>query len=349
MEVRVYSQDLRFQGVCENQTSVIWTRRYFTAGCFEIHAPITEANVNLFRLNNLVWLREALEAGVIEDLSYQQTNNTNEITVKGRFLESYMDRRIIYPTFNFSGKIEVGMRNLLSSISDAIPYVELGELQGFDEEGTFQVTWKDLLTSEQKLAQSVNFGFRFKPDFNRRKIHFDIYKGLNRVRSQHVISFAEFSDEYNNIDSATFSTNNQLEKCVAYVAGEGEGANRTIVMVGFSGSEGYDCKLIYVGAREITSDGLTPEQYQAALIQRGKEKLDENIKYQSLECVTIPLGNFKYKTDYDLGDIVTTRKNNWSISQDLRITEIKEIYEHGSMQVEPTLGIALPTTLNMED
>lgn len=344
----MYSQDLRFQGVSENQTSIVWTRKYFEPGEFEIHTPITESNVKLYQLNNIVWLQGAVEAGIIEDLKYEETNSINEITIKGRFLESYMDRRIIYPTFNFEGKIEVGMRNLLSSISDPFPYVELGELQNFTEEGTFQVTWKNLLDYETKLAQSVNYGFRFRPDFSHRKIYFEIYKGLDRTRSQHDRSYAEFSDSFDNINSATFSTNNQLEKCVAYVAGEGEGASRVIVMVGDVESEGYDRKELYVDAKDIVSDDLTPEQYQAALIQRGQERLNENVKSTSLECVTIPLGNFKYKVNYDLGDIVTTKKSNWNVGQDLRITEIQEVYEHGAMQVVPTLGNPLPTTLSME-
>lgn len=349
MEIRIYSQDLRFQGVSENQTSISWHRRYFDTGSFEIHTPITPENVRLYQLNNIVWLQGAVEAGVIEDLKLEETNNINEITVKGRFLESYMDRRVIYPTVNFEGKTEVAMRKLVDDLIDPFPFVELGELQGYDDEVNFQVSWKNLLDFEKKLATTSNLGFRFKPDFTARKIYFEVYKGLDRTRSQHVRSFTEFSDDLDNINSAAFNTNNQLEKNVAYVLGEGEGAARTMVIVGDSESTGYSRKELYVDARDLSSDGLTTAQYEAALTQRGIEKLNENMISTSLECVTIPLGNFNYKRDYNLGDIVTTKKTNWSVGQDLRITEIEEVYEHGAMQVVPTLGNPLPTTLSMED
>lgn len=349
MEVRIYSQELRFQGVSENQTSIIWTRKYYEPGEFEIHTPITPENVGLYQIGNIVWLQGAVEAGVIEDLKYTETNNINEITVKGRFLESYMDRRIIYPTVNFEGKTEIAMRNLLNNLVNPFPYVELGELQGFDEEVAFQCTWKDLLNFETKLAKSANLGYRFRPDFTAKKIYFDVYKGYDRTRSQHVRSFTEFSDDFDNINSANFSYNNQLEKTVVYVAGEGEGASRVVVIVGDSEGTGFDRKEMYVDARDLSSDGLTHEQYEAVLMQRGLEKLMENVESTSLECVIIPLGNFTYKVNYDLGDIVTTRKSNWGIGQDLRITEIQEVYEHGAMQVIPTLGNPLPTTLDMED
>lgn len=42
MEVRIYDRDLNFKGVIENHTSLIWTRKYYEPGNFEIHAPITE-------------------------------------------------------------------------------------------------------------------------------------------------------------------------------------------------------------------------------------------------------------------------------------------------------------------
>lgn len=349
MEIRIYSRDLRFQGVSENQTSVIWTRRYFEPGDFEIHTPITENNVKLYQLGNIVWIQGAVEAGVIEDLKFEETKLLNSITIKGRFLESYMDRRVIHPTVNFSGYTEVGMRSLLANISPVFPYVELGDLKGYDELVDFQCTWKELLTMESKLARLANLGFRFRPDFTARKIYFEVYKGLDRSRSQHERAYAEFSDDFDNLNEATYMINNQLEKTVAYVLGEGEGSERAMVIVGDDTGTGYDRRELYVDARDLSSEDLTAAQYQAALIQRGYEKLNENMLSNSLECVTIPLGNFTYKQNYDLGDIVTTRKSNWNVGQDLRITEVQEIYEHGAMQVVPTLGDPLPTTLNMED
>ena len=67
MEIRVYDRLLNFRGVMENQTSLIWTRKYFEPGIFELHAPITEDNLKLTQRGNLLWLKGAAEAGVIED------------------------------------------------------------------------------------------------------------------------------------------------------------------------------------------------------------------------------------------------------------------------------------------
>lgn len=349
MEVRVYNRDLQFKGLSENQSSILWTRRYNSVGEFEIHLPITPFNVDLYQINNLVWMKGELEAGVIEDIHYDESLTSNDMVVSGRFLESYMDRRVIHPTVNFNGKTEVAMRQLLDDISPVIPYVQLGELQGFDEEVSFQCLWKDLLAFETKLAQSSNLGFRFRPDFTNKNITFEIYKGLDKTRSQSDRNFVEFSDDFDNVNQATYIINDQLEKTVAYVAGQGEGEDRVVVVVGDDTLIGYNRREIFIDAKDLSPEGLSQAEYEAVLTQRGIEKMTENMLSSSFECVIIPIGNFVYKTDYDLGDIVTVKKSNWNITQDLRITEIMEVYEEGEMQVIPTLGDPLPTTFEMED
>lgn len=349
MEVRVYTQDLKLKGVSDNQLSVLWTRKYNDVGNFEIHLPITPQNSELYQLNNLVHIYGNKEAGIIEDIKYTQNNKTNKMVIKGRFLESYLDRRLIHPTYNFNGKIEVAMRDMVQNISPAIPLVELGRYNGFDETINFQCSWKSLLNIETKIAQAGNLGYRLRPDFTEKRIYFEVYKGLNRTRNQHERSFTEFSDEFNNIDATQYSINNKLEKNVAYVLGEGEGENRTVVVVGDDSLQGYDRRELYVDARDLQSTDITQAEYIEALRQRGLDKLQENIISRAIECTTNPNGNFKYKVNYDLGDVVTVKKSKWGLCTDLRVTEVMEVYEHEIMRIVPTLGNPLPTTLNLED
>ena len=68
MEVRIYDRDLNFKGVIENHTSLIWTRKYYEPGNFEIHAPITKKNLRLLTKGNILSTRGSSEAGVIEEL-----------------------------------------------------------------------------------------------------------------------------------------------------------------------------------------------------------------------------------------------------------------------------------------
>lgn len=348
MEVRVYDATLNFKGISENQTSFIWTRRYFESGEFRIYLPLTDDNLKLYKLGNLVTYRGANEAGVIEDLTLRNTSTERVIIADGRFLTSYMDRRLVRPTLNFSGKVEVAMRKMLTD-AVPIPLVELGELNGFEETIEFQATYRNLLTMEEKLSKGANIGFRFRPDFTKKKIYFETYKGLDKSRSQRDRAFVEFSDMFDNLNSVENRQNDQLLKNVGYVGGEGEGSARTYIIVGDDSLTGLERREVFIDAKDISSDDITQAEYLAALRTRGLEKMEEHVFSNSYECATIPSGNFKYKKDYDLGDIVTIKKSDWGLNTTQRITEIQEVYEHGSATIVPIFGSPLPTKMNMED
>lgn len=348
MEVRVYDATLNFKGISENQTSFIWTRRYFESGEFRIYLPLTDDNLKLYKLGNLVTYRGANEAGVIEDLTLMNTSTERVIIADGRFLTSYMDRRLVRPTLNFSGKVEVAMRKMLTD-AVPIPLVELGELNGFEETIEFQATYRNLLTMEEKLSKGANIGFRFRPDFTEKKIYFETYKGLDKSRSQRDRAFVEFSDMFDNLKSVENRQNNQLLKTVGYVGGKGEGSGRTYIIVGDDTLSGLERREVFIDAKDISSDEISHAEYLAALRTRGLEKMEDHLFSNSYECATIPSGNFEYKKDYDLGDIVTIKKSDWGLNTTQRITEIQEVYEHGSATIVPTFGSPLPTKINMED
>ena len=222
MELRIYDADLNFLGITENQTSFIWTRRYFESGEFQAHLPLTSQNTELFKMGRLVSFKGANEAGVIENLELRDNATEQSITASGRFLTSYMDRRLIRPRINFSGLTEVAMRKILTD-AVPIPRVQLGALQGFTDTIRFQATYRNLLEYEGKLALSAGIGFRFRPDFESGVIYFELYKGLDRTRSQSDRAFVEFSDKFDNLNEVFRRTNDQLLKNVGYVGGEGEG------------------------------------------------------------------------------------------------------------------------------
>lgn len=348
MELRIYDPELNLLGITENQTSVTWTRKYYEPGTFRIYLPITQDNLNLYQLGNIVSFRGANDGGVIEDILLQSTDIDRIMRVDGRFLASYMDRRLIRPTVHFSGYTEVAMRQMLTG-AVAIPQVELGELQGFTETVEFQATYKDLLDYETKLAKSASMGYRFRPDFTEKIIYFEVYKGVDRSRAQTDRAFVEFSDKFDNLNKVTRRQNDQLLKNVAYVGGQGQDEERVFVTVGDDSLVGLARREYYVDARDLSPYEITEAQYKANLRERGIQKLKERVYSDSFECVATPTGNYEYKKDYDLGDIVTVRKSDWNVFTEMRITEVSEVYEYGTANIIPTFGTPLPESIDWED
>ena len=348
MELRFYNEDLNFTGLMENQKSLIWTRRFYEPGQMRLYAPLTEENLRLTAKGNIVWIRGRVEAAVIEDRTIKDTPEESQIEVTGRFLSSYMDRRLIRPSVSFSGKTEIAMRKLLTD-AYPLPKVVLGTLNGFDDTVSFQATYKNLLDYETKLSKTSNIGYRFRPDFNAKVIYFETYKGYDRTINQSANNRVIFSERYDNLREIEYRENDQLKKTTVYIGGSGTGSERTIVTIGEE-ETGLDRRELFVDARDLTqADGMTLDEYKEKLRQRGLEKLAEHQETQSISCVTDANGNFAYKVNYDLGDIVTVKKQSWGISVNLRITEIEEVYENGSMEVHPVFGTPLPETIDWRD
>lgn len=347
MEIRVYTADLNFIGIIENETSFIWTRRYFKPGEFELYCPATEYNQSLLQMGNLVTYRGANEAGAIEYLITEQTNLKNQITAKGRFLESYMDRRIIIGTYTAEDKlIESVMRELIQKVT-AIPRVMLSDSIGDDQTVTFQATYKNLLEYEKKLSQASNIGFRFEPDYNEKIIRFQLYKGIDRSESQTDRNRVIFAEDYDNISEAKHTVNDQTYYNVCYV---GANDNATIVIAGDDTMEGLDRREMYTDGSTVNRDDFGSDSaYKAGLREYGGQTLGGYTETDSFECTTLANGNFVYRQDYDLGDIVTVKKKNWGLTKDMRITEIRETYEYGAMTVEPTFGTPLAESIDWED
>lgn len=359
MEVRVYSPELQLIGIVGNYISLIWNRKYSSAGSFELHLPATDENIRYLQRGNVIAYRGAVEAGIIESLLIHQDSAKNELTAKGRFLESYLDRRVIhgeklgdysYASYTYTDDYtEKAMRQLITTFAD-FPLLELGEEKGFTDKITFQATFQNLLKYEGKLADSANLGFRCLPDFANKKIIFDIYKGVDHSENQSERARVTFSDEYRNLSSSDYTENDQLLKTVCYVGGQGDGSDRVWVSVGDTSETGIERREVKLDATDINPENMTDAEYRAQLEERGRALLENtDILVKSFESKTIPNGNFKYKEHYDLGDIVTIKKTNWNVATDLRITEITETYEHGKQEILPTFGNPLPTTIDWED
>ena len=79
------------------------------------------------------------------------------------------------------------------------------------------------------------------------------------------------------------------------------------------------------------------------------EKLSSLSKADSFDFNLNDYGSFRYKTHYDLGDLVLIQKKDWGISVVKRITEITETYEDGGMALSMTVGDPISETFNMED
>lgn len=90
---------------------------------------------------------------------------------------------------------------------------------------------------------------------------------------------------------------------------------------------------------------MTPAEYAAVLAQRGTEKLAEVARTENFSADAVDTANYRYLTDWGLGDIVSFER--WGLRLDRRITEVEEVYEGGIVTITPVCGNPLPEALDL--
>ena len=357
MELYVFDNNINLIHIVDSFVSLIWTRRYFKSGEFELHLPLTEDNIRYLIKDNIIYKKGDNEAGYIETRQIDLDEEGNEVlTIKGKFLTNYTDRRINWGQLLFNGKSEVLMRKLVndncinpSNSIRKIPLLELGELKNYTETIEYQNSYGNVVNELESIALTNELGYRINFNQIDKKLIFEIYKGVNRSVNQSLIAPCIFSRDFENILKQTYMESNNNYKNTVLVAGEGEGAARTLVSINNNNS-GLNRRELFVDARDLQKevDGviLTDIQYKNTLIQRGKEKLTEYQEVKTFESNVNTRGNNIYKIDYDLGDIVTVTDKKWGVILDTRITEIEEVYEDGKIEVNPVFGNVIPTIID---
>jgi hypothetical protein len=357
--------DTTFENIGEvNQyNSLIWPDKFNGYASFELWAPITDENSEYFKKGNILWCGGD-NAAVIEIVkSTIDDKGTKTFNVKGRTLEMILTTRIIWGTYNASNKYtstvmyEIVNQNCVNptNVSRKIPYLECAEDKQLGGKMSIQKTGGEAYDALTTIASSKDLGFNmlFRP--KEKKFIFEVVAGVDRTIEQSEVDPVEFSTDLEDILSSSYYTNNQDEKSIALVMGEEEGASRKSKISGDNTAKGFSRRELYVDARDIQSESvnedgttttLTPEEYDAALVNRGDDKLTECKTTETFEAQIRVFGDVQYEfgKDYQKGDKVTVRDKQLGVVVSARITEVEEDFDDEYALVL-TFGYSYPTIM----
>lgn len=357
--------DTTFENIGEvNQyDSLIWPDKFNGYASFELWAPITEENSEYFKKGNILWCGGD-NAAVVEIVkSTIDDKGTKIFNVKGRTLEMILTTRIIWGTYNASNKYastamyEIVNQNCISpsNTNRKIPYLECAEDKSIGDKVSIQKTGGEVYTILNTIAASSDIGFNvlFRP--KEKKLIFEVVAGVDRTIEQSAVDPVEFSTDLEDILSSSYYTNDQDKKSVALVMGEGEGASRKSKISGDNMTKGFGRRELYVDARDIQSESvnedgttttLTSAEYDAALVNRGDDKLAECKTTETFEAQIRVFGDVQYEfgKDYQKGDKVTVRDRQLNVVVSARITEVEEDFDDEYALVL-TFGYSYPTIM----
>lgn len=353
MNLMILDENFELLGAVGVFNTLIWTRRYYAAGVFELHAP-----AEFFPLMNegrYLYRSDREELGLIREVNFNRDEKgARTAYCKGYFCEELLNNRVIDLQTALSGTPESIGRALVNKYlinpTDAgrrIPQIRLGAVSGVGSSVTVKMTGDNVGDKLFEIEQTQELSHRLRYDYLTNALTFEVWKGKDRTDAQSVNSWAIFSDSFYNVKNAQYDRDESSCKNYAYVAGEGEGTARTIVIVDIRTSSQEERRELYVDARDLqstyyddagTEKKYTAAQYRELLRQRGLEKLAEYEKVETVNSDVDPAANLIYGTDFDLGDLCTYRYTDVNIECTKRITEIQEVYEGSKQTLSVTFG-----------
>ncbi|MGN0193581.1 MAG: siphovirus ReqiPepy6 Gp37-like family protein, partial [Pseudoramibacter sp.] len=391
--LRVYEiadHKLQMIGYINDTKSVIWKRGWSTYGDFEIH--LTQPN-DLLKRDRWIMLNDdpdkfGIIKKVVDDSDGRLWNSTQDFTVYGFEASYILNKRITIPDDN-ANKNHDGYLTWNKQPAEAIMYdlvktqitapadskrkIEEITIKSHDtpsgHETAFKSRFKAITTDLQTLSEYSGLGYRVTPDFDTGKLVFEVLHGVDRTQEietieNGVITGATvnpnayvFSQDNKRVKKHTYTHDSSAYKTMAYVAGEGDGADRKIVKIS-DDLTGLERDEVLIDARDIQSshtevkvnDGtLSSDSSTTTTTTSGDEKLTEEQLIsrgtEKLQSAYRDVVNYEYESDvsdygdyYDLGDTTTYVDRKNGIRLDQQITAVEETYENGIVTVTPTFG-----------
>ena len=280
MQIEIYTMtynnnnlNISLEAVCDSFSSLLWDIEYYKCGSFEIYISATPQNLDIFQTGRIVGRDDDREHfGIIESIKLEtDTENGDYLTISGRFLMCLLERRIIYPTLNFTSQTSYGTivqkaveNNALTSGNRLIPGLKFGEIQGtcWSQTMKLQVSYKNLMewiyTICEKIGGTANIRLSKIADEQYEMI-FELSQGTDRSMMQEKNPHIVFSDSYNNLLSFTYFTDISVKKNFAYVLGKGEGEQRKRTTFYYGNEpEQLNRYEVYVDAKDISDEENQP-------------------------------------------------------------------------------------------
>lgn len=361
LEIR--NQNFEIAGIVDVFKSVIWHVEYYGVGDFEIYAPVSPVNLALLVEDNYITRPNDDDIGVIESVEYTfNANDGRMIVAAGRFAKSILDRRLAsniqgfaggyyrpYP-YILSGNVVGNCMLLVSNcaidatLSDRnISQLVLGARyesykEIVDDNGdptSIQVLNENLLTWTDEFLKKYGLAAHVKLNANN-KLEYTVYEGKNRaVDNTDNNAPVIFSQDFENLVSSDFKANKAIYKNQIVVGGESANEYR-FYSISEPTETGIERRETFFDAsktsRKYISGGtettMSESDYKKTLAAIGSQKLAELANYYTFDGeINLNSLTFVYKSNYDIGDIVTIQDSDTKIFSNVRILEITEVQD----------------------
>lgn len=343
--LNIMSLDFAYKASFGNYESATIKRMWNGIDTLSISLNSKIENSNLISIDDLVWFdMEYNKVFIIEKIEEVLSSSSISYSIFAVGLNALLKDYITIPPSeqefdNVTGNRETIVRTWVNNncISSYLPErnqypIILGTNGNRGSTITDVTRYTNLANEISRVLEPDDLSFNISIDITNKNFIFNVLEGVNRTSSQSSNSKVLFGVEYGNISEYSKVIDKTSEKNIIYVGGKGDGASRSITIVG---STTERRKELFLNASSVDTSYLA---------EKGAQALSENQIINAFEFETLER-QYKYQVDYDLGDYITVVINR-NTYEDLQIRQITEIYEKGNVKVVSHFGKTEKTITN---
>lgn len=357
-EIKVLNQDLELIDEIDFYTSLDFVRSWQGVGDFSL--TVCGHRESLADGNIIMLGGSGHKCGIIRKPDFSDNEKGTMTTVSGQTLNGFASQRIVLPRPDdaegyfcvpeaSASQKYVSAEEILKtyaaynmgSLADTARKIRHLVIAEDQKRGIF-TNWRsrytDLDEALRDICEYCDCGYEIYIDFQNRCFVFDYLSGTDRSVSQNVNSRVILSKDFESVRNIRYCKDRSNFKNVAYCGGNGEGTDRTVLAVAPKGMElqsGLERYETFIDCGSLSS---AETQTGMSLKEEGEHKLEEFAAVETLSADIASDGSFRYEEHWDLGDMVTVCNDDLSLTQDMRVSEVRESYESEQYSVSAVLG-----------
>lgn len=327
----------------------------------------------LYQQKNSYPLLAKIEKAEKED--EEDADYPNIIVLEGRLISFLLTKRVVNGTLTVSGYLTSAIAHMIddcfdtdNNTSDRFVNIDvsietskstIGNSSGALQTSEKQITGGTLFEGITDFLEQGSYAIKFYPVVEELHELSRDYPGMNGQTNisefKCVISTGMYllpgedgeplkdpviiSKSLSNVKRTSYNYDTQNDVNVAYVAGEGEGADRKwyeIQKDANNTKKAWMREELWVDARDVQSQQedntiLTDEQYEELIKERANEKFAENEIVEEYDATMNTLDKrYVYGVDFNIGDWLPVRDADLGITLLAQVTEVTTTIQNNS-------------------
>ena len=338
MDLHVLNQSFETIAVIDAYESMLWTDKYYEPGEFEIYTPVSDEMIEFPKVDNYIRIAQSKHLMIVEDIQIEaDVENGNHIKIKGRSLESILDRRCVVNELNVSGSFQNTIRSLISnnfiSPSDTARRIDNFIFEDSTDTRITSLTYenqykgKSVLEIIEEMCKDKEVGFQVILN-DEGQFVFSLYMGIDRSYRQEALPWVVFKPSFENLINSNYAEEHNAAKTFCYVhaqyterSGEGTNSSDQIDVIRTVGSgTGLLRKEVYKEGGVSKDEDMSMAEWYAKLDQSGTDELKEKKIQKVFEGELETTRMFIYDRDFFVGDVVQVA-NEYGMESPARMTE----------------------------